>query len=472
MKPDANPAAQRVSLRTLDTTWQNLVAELLRAIAGLLCAFALSEVVAAETGWNRSGAGYVATGAVFVVFGVVALFFSSGRPIQRALAVQRADIARQEAELRASSARHQFTAEVQTALDMAGTEAEAHTVIGRAIAAVHDGPAELLLADSSRAHLIPVAAAPTGGPGCTVPSPWSCPAVRRGHSLTFDSSESMSACPRLAERSGSPVAAVCVPVTILGTPMGVMHLTSAVGEMHAALKREPLESVAIQAGTRIGVLRAMASSELAATTDPLTGRLNRRSTESRLRDIALEGKRYAVAFVDLDHFKKLNDSAGHASGDLALRHFSRVLAEVVRDHDVVGRYGGDEFLLVFPGADVDTAGGIVERVRAHLERSFADSASPRFTASFGLADSTAGAHPSEVVARADAALLVAKRQGRNAVARIGSDGEIVTVPTDQPVCDQAGPVVPPASERPAAELPTPEGPEPAGPVFTLIPSAG
>jgi diguanylate cyclase (GGDEF)-like protein len=215
--------------------------------------------------------------------------------------------------------------------------------------------------------------------------------------------------------------AVCVPVTILGTPMGVMHLTDEPGAMDPEAKRAALESIAIQAGTRIGVLRAMASSELAATTDPLTGRLNRRSTESRLRDIALEGKKYAVAFVDLDNFKRLNDTAGHASGDLALRHFSRVLSEVVRDCDIVGRYGGDEFLLVFPGADVDTAQSIVERIMAHLDRSFADSASPRFTASFGLADSAAGAHPSEVVARADAALLTAKRNGRNGVARLVGD---------------------------------------------------
>lgn len=419
MKDDGLPTPQRVKLRTLDTSWRNLVIELLRAIAGLLGAFILTEVIAVQADWYHSVGGYVLTAIIFLCAGLVALYATSGRPIQQALVAQREDIARRDEELRATSARHRFTAEVQTALDMAETEAQAVAVVGRAFSTIHQGPAELLLADSSRAHLIPVAASESGNPGCAVPSPWSCPAVRSGHSLTFDTNRNLAACPRLAAREDD-VSALCVPVTILGTPMGVIHMTDAPGRASTEAKRSALESIAIQAGTRVGVLRAMASSELAATTDPLTGRLNRRSTEGRLRDIALEGKKYAVAFVDLDNFKRLNDTAGHASGDLALRHFSKVLSEVVRDRDVVGRYGGDEFLLVFPGADIEIAQSIVDRIRTHLERSFAESASPRFTASFGLADSDSGAHPSEVIARADAALLKAKRNGRNGVARAGA----------------------------------------------------
>jgi diguanylate cyclase (GGDEF)-like protein len=437
MTSDGLNTSQRANLRTLDTSWRNLAIELFRAIAGLLGAFVLTEFIAVRAGWNHSAGGYLTTGAIFVFAGLSALYATSGRPIQQALLAQREDIARREDELRATSARHRFTSEVQTALDMAETEADAVAVVGRAFSAVHDGPAELLLADSSRAHLIPVAASAAGAPGCDVPSPWSCPAVRSGHSLTFDTNRNLAACPRLASRQDD-VSALCVPVTILGTPMGVIHMTGEAGEVSAETKRPALESIAIQAGTRVGVLRAMASSELAATTDPLTGRLNRRSTEGRLRDIALEGKKYAVAFVDLDNFKRLNDTAGHASGDLALRHFSKVLSDVVRDQDVVGRFGGDEFLLVFPGADVEIAQTIVDRIRVHLESSFADSASPPFTASFGLADSDCGAYPAEVIARADAALLKAKRNGRNGVARMGAvDAEERPERTLTPVREEA-----------------------------------
>ena len=75
---------------------------------------------------------------------------------------------------------------------------------------------------------------------------------------------------------------MCVPVTVLGTPMGVLHTVGAEGELPSATERVAVEAVAEQAGSRIGVLRAMAASELQATTDPLTGLLNRRSLEAEL----------------------------------------------------------------------------------------------------------------------------------------------------------------------------------------------
>src|SRR3546814_3161873 len=86
------------------------------------------------------------------------------------------------------------------------------------------GPAELLLADASRAHLRRAASA-TGSeaPGCGVETPWGCPAVRRGRTLTFDRSDHLGACPRLRDRGGDPCSAVCVPITILGTPTAVIH---------------------------------------------------------------------------------------------------------------------------------------------------------------------------------------------------------------------------------------------------------
>ena len=400
--------------RSLDTTWRGVLTELLRAIAGLVVAFVATELVAGAAGWGRGAGGLAATSAVFVGLGLAALYVTSGRPIMLALLYQRQEITEHAAQLTAAAARHQFAADLQNALDMAETEEEALVVSGRAIGSVTTGTGQLLLADSSRAHLRPAVATGEEHAGCSVPTPWSCPAVRRGATLEFPRSSALAACPRLAER-GDDLAAVCVPVTILGTPMGVLHTVTGADRPPSPAVRAEMETVAVQIGTRVGVLRAMSTSQLAASTDPLTGRLNRRTMEERLRELQQSGTRYAVAFADLDHFKKLNDTHGHAAGDKALRHFARVASSVVRDRDLVCRYGGEEFVMVFPGCDSHDIVPVVHRIREELSTSLTVSGLPHLTASFGVADSTYAAEPSEVVASADAGLLQAKRDGRDRV---------------------------------------------------------
>ena len=398
--------------RSLDTTWRGVLTELLRAIAGLLVAFLATELIASAVGWDHSAGGLAATAAVFVVLGLGALYITSGRPIMLALLHQRTEIAEHEAQLTAAATRHQFAADLQNALDMAETEEEALVVSGRAIGSVATGTGQLLLADSSRAHLRQAVATGDEHPGCSVPTPWSCPAVRRGATLEFPLSSALAACPRLAER-GDDLAAVCVPVTILGTPMGVLHMVTATDRPPSPTARAEMETVAVQIGTRVGVLRAMSTSQLAASTDPLTGRLNRRTMEERLRDLQHSSTRFAVAFADLDHFKALNDTHGHAAGDKALRHFARVVTSVVRDQDLVCRYGGEEFVMVFPGCDAQDIVPVVHRIREELATSLTVSGLPHLTASFGLSDSTYAAEPSDVIASADEALLQAKRDGRD-----------------------------------------------------------
>jgi len=157
----------------------------------------------------------------------------------------------------------------------------------------------------------------------------------------------------------------------------------------------------------------MATSQLAATTDALTGQLNRRSIEEALRRLDNERTPYAVAFADLDHFKVLNDTHGHAAGDRALRHFATVLASSVRTGDMVCRFGGEEFLVVYVGCDVTGAAPIVHRLRTALASSIAAAGVPPFTVSVGLADSTYADNAAEIIALADSGLLMAKREGRD-----------------------------------------------------------
>jgi diguanylate cyclase (GGDEF)-like protein len=241
---------------------------------------------------------------------------------------------------------------------------------------------------------------------------WGCPAIRQGQTLEFTDSQGLATCPHLQDRD-QQVSALCVPITILGTPMGVIHLTDEPGRHLDGSRRVRAEALATQAGARIGLLRAMATSQLAATTDALTGQLNRRSIEEALRLLDQEGRPYAIAFADLDHFKLLNDTHGHAAGDRALRHFSTITAASVRPGDMVCRFGGEEFLMVYVGCDVTEAAPIVHRLRTALGASIAAAGVPPFTVSVGLADSTYATSAADVIACADAALLTAKREGRD-----------------------------------------------------------
>jgi diguanylate cyclase (GGDEF)-like protein len=123
--------------------------------------------------------------------------------------------------------------------------------------------------------------------------------------------------------------------------------------------------------------------------------------------------------LDIDHFKRINDSHGHAVGDVVLRHFAQVAQSILRDGDVLARWGGEEFLLVLPTDSAASAEALAQRLR---ERTAATSiALPHggavtITVSIGVAALCEGELTSAVLERADAALYRAKAEGRNRVA--------------------------------------------------------
>ena len=132
------------------------------------------------------------------------------------------------------------------------------------------------------------------------------------------------------------------------------------------------------------------------------------------------GEPFALAIGDLDHFKRLNDTHGHESGDRALRLFARALRSSVRGEDLVCRFGGEEFVVVFPRCTSQAAGGILRRMQEELLVAIAQGNVPGFTVSYGVTDSRQASTLDELVRIADMHLFQAKREGRN---RVVVDGD-------------------------------------------------
>ncbi|WP_335949014.1 GGDEF domain-containing protein [Salipiger bermudensis] len=158
------------------------------------------------------------------------------------------------------------------------------------------------------------------------------------------------------------------------------------------------------------MLRRQQQAQTAAQTDPLTGLPNRRGFDARVPQQAPG----AILFLDLDRFKRVNDTYGHAIGDDVLRQAATVISAALRREDVVARFGGEEFVIWLPGATRDTAWTTGERLRLAIAGSVRVAEQP-VTASIGLALCAAEDRRETVIARADAALYAAKHRGRNRV---------------------------------------------------------
>jgi diguanylate cyclase (GGDEF)-like protein len=167
-----------------------------------------------------------------------------------------------------------------------------------------------------------------------------------------------------------------------------------------------------------------------AVTDELTGVYNRRylrlRLEAELERYARYGGHLACILLDLDDFKAVNDTHGHLVGDLVLRDVADVLRHVARRTDVVGRFGGEEFLVLCPSTNIEGAVVLAERIRlgiAELEILFGDGRSLSVTASAGVAATPLSAPPPDsFLGDADAALYKAKREGKNRIALARSGG--------------------------------------------------
>ena len=160
--------------------------------------------------------------------------------------------------------------------------------------------------------------------------------------------------------------------------------------------------------------------EVQARTDALTGLLNRRAIVERLETelgrSRREGTHLAVGMLDIDHFKRVNDECGHAGGDAVLCELARRMESVMRRYDGVGRFGGEEFLIILPGVTQSELGELLERLRAVVAESPITAGEHRLAVTVSLGGAVhAGESTDALIARADDALYGAKERGRNLV---------------------------------------------------------
>jgi diguanylate cyclase (GGDEF)-like protein/PAS domain S-box-containing protein len=326
--------------------------------------------------------------------------------------------------------------EVGDHLQACHTVEEAYAVIGQYGRSLFpDEPGALCMLDAGGTLVETVATwgNPTGVED--VFSPEDCWALRRGKPHLVEGPETQLVCRHLG--TPPPTAYVCVPMMAQGTALGILILVEspgpgatnpgppddAVRPAHTLARRQLGFTVADQLALSLSNLRLQETLRDQAIRDPLTGLFNRRYMEESLeremrraerRDVPL-----GVMMLDIDHFKRFNDSFGHAAGDTALREIGRLLQEHTRGEDIACRYGGEEFTLILLDATLPFT---LERAAALREQAgklrlrHGSQSLGSVTLSLGVAVyPDHGRTAEELLRAADAALYRAKEQGRDRV---------------------------------------------------------
>lgn len=233
-------------------------------------------------------------------------------------------------------------------------------------------------------------------------------------------------CRRVRKRAAEPYTYILL-VTAKGQKQDILEGLEAGADDYLTKPFDPQELRArLRVGRRIlelqeQLIQAREELRAQATHDPLTGLWNRAAIlETLQRELArAERQRTPVAIImaDVDHFKQINDAYGHLAGDAVLGEVSQRMRAAIRSYDAIGRYGGEEFLIVTSGCDVTIALKLAERVRSCVSREPINIAGGTFpaTLSLGVAASSEAGDADQLVRAADAALYRAKNSGRNRV---------------------------------------------------------
>jgi diguanylate cyclase (GGDEF)-like protein len=250
-----------------------------------------------------------------------------------------------------------------------------------------------------------------------------CWALRRGQPYDFVAGQAGLMCRHIVDPPEAGY--LCVPLTVQGETLGVLSLIGALGRNAERQSNDRQLAVTVGEAIKLSLSNLKLRDELReqAMNDPLTGLFNRRYLDEALTKELYSAQRrnesLCVAMVDLDHFKRFNDTFGHDAGDLLLREFGRLLRSNLRKSDIACRYGGEEFVLILPGSSLtDTSQRLqhIVSLTRELQLRHEDQALGRMTISAGVAESGEhGLTAGKLLREADEALYVAKQAGRDRV---------------------------------------------------------
>ena len=268
--------------------------------------------------------------------------------------------------------------------------------------------------------------------------PHDCWGLRRGRTYAFGESEIDVTCGHM--HHDTPRRYVCIPILAHGETVGLMTLGARSGTTPEGFEsqRRIAQTSAEQISLAVANVRLRDELHYQAIRDPLTGLYNRRHMLDTLRRL-IEGRfpgGAAVVSIDVDHFKLFNDNHGHDAGDMVLRAVGEVLGRHEDGDAIACRIGGEELMLLLPGASQEDALAQAEQVRqevASLSVRYGDRLLPRITISMGVAlHPRHGAIPQELIRAADDALYEAKARGRNQVVLAGSGGSVAPAASAPP----------------------------------------
>jgi diguanylate cyclase (GGDEF)-like protein len=369
----------------------------------------LQEVLRKERNHHLSRATLMSDG---LIVGLVLLFSIGYLVLERR---RRADTERSDADRQYRDTQAAFT----QAMQVTRSEGEAHVLLKRHLErSISDSEVVVLNRNNSDNRLEAATALPSGSPLCEKlegAAPISCLAVRLAGTQKRDEREQLIECDICG---GLPGKSTCIPSLVGGEVIGSV-LVRHEQRLGTAHEHRVLDSVT-QAAPVLANLRNLELAKIRAATDALTGLGNARTVGETLKRMVAQAGRtldaMSVLLIDLDHFKRINDTQGHAKGDEVLAAVGDILGSQVRESDFVGRYGGEEFVALLPGTDREGAYQLAEKLRQAVSELMIPSLDLRVTASIGVASYPADAGDAETVLRvADRALYSAKEKGRNRV---------------------------------------------------------
>ncbi len=256
----------------------------------------------------------------------------------------------------------------------------------------------------------------------TVFEPNACWALRTGHPHLVVAGDTTAPC---AHAAGVQNTYLCIPVSAQGEALGILHFQATDEQPTLADSELSLKTTfAGQVGLSVANIRLREALRTQSIRDPLTGLHNRRYLTEMLdretRRAIRSEQSLGVLMMDLDHFKKFNDTYGHDAGDTVLRETAAFLGKSVRAEDIVCRFGGEEFVVILPAADLKATQARGERIRSKLREQAVlhqGQSLGMITISVGVAVLPQhGTSPKDLLEAADAALYRAKREGRDRVA--------------------------------------------------------